>query len=270
MVGLDAGVRPETAMHLGSTLLPTSLVGAAPALGARAVEDLALNDLGTGAAARRTSLRQMWEGETGVLADSLRATVDTTDRLAPLADAADEGGAVRRAAYPGGPLRDVLANTAALIRADIGTRVVTVDYGNWDMHNGLADGDHDPSRGWMAEQVRHLAGSLAAFFDDLGPAASRVTVVTLSEFGRRVQENGDHGVDHGYGNAMLLLGGGVVGGTVHGRWPGLGRLEQGDLPTTTDYRSVLWEVLVSRFPEVSGGRAGIFPGFVPETVGAMT
>jgi uncharacterized protein (DUF1501 family) len=267
MVGIGGGADPEVAMHLGSSLLPTSLVGSAPALGARAVKDLALNDLGTGAQARRTSLRRMWQGETGVLADSLRATLSTTERLAPVAEAAGAGGAVRRSAYPTGPLREVLANTAALIRADVGTRVVTVDYGNWDMHNGLADGD--PTRGWMADQVRHLAGSLAAFFADLGSAASRVTVVTLSEFGRRVEENGDRGVDHGYGNAMLLLGAGVSGGTVHGRWPGLGKLEQGDLPTTTDYRSVLWEVLSRRFPEVSGARSRIFPGFVPESVGAM-
>ena len=255
-------------MHLGSSLLPTSLVGAAPALGAAAVKNLALTDLGTGAEARRTSLRQMWDGETGVLADSLRTTLSTTQRLAPLATAADKG-EVHLSAYPAGPLRSVLANTAALIRADVGTRVVTVDYGNWDMHNGLADGDRDPTRGWMAEQVRHLAGSLAAFFADLGPTASQVTVVTLSEFGRRVAENGDHGVDHGYGNAMLMLGAGVRGGAVHGRWPGLAVLEQGDLPTTTDYRSVLWEVLAHRFPDVSAGRARIFPGFVPETVGSM-
>ncbi len=269
MVGLDPAAGPEAAVHLGSSLLPTALVGPAPALGARAVEDLALTDLGTGAAARRTSLRQMWDGESGVLADSLRATLGTTERLAPLAEAAADDRAVNSSAYPRGPLREVLANTAALVRADVGARVVTVDYGNWDMHNGLADSDRDPTRGWMAEQVRHLAGSLAAFFADLGPAASRVTVVTLSEFGRRVAENGDHGVDHGYGNAMLMLGAGVRGGAVHGRWPGLRVLEQGDLPTTTDYRSVLWEVLAHRFPEVSGARAGIFPGFLPETVGSM-
>ena len=56
--------------------------------------------------------------------------------------------------FPAGPLRSVLANTSALIRADVGTRVVTVDYGNWDMHNGL--GGSDPNKGWMADQVRHL------------------------------------------------------------------------------------------------------------------
>ena len=122
----------------------------------------------------------------------------------------------------------------------------------------------------MHDQVTHLAGSLKAFFADLGAAASRVTVVTISEFGRRVEENGDDGIDHGYGNAMLLLGAGVNGGTVHGPWPGLARPDRrrpghaAGLPQ----RAVGGDGL--RFPEISGQRAQIFPGFVPETVGAMT
>ncbi len=272
-VGLDAGALPETSVQLGSTLLPTAQVGPAPALGARRVADLTLTDLGTGRAARRDSLTRMWTGVPGPFGDGMRATLDATRRLTPLAEAADPEGStpsvVHGAAYPDGPLRAVLANTAALIRADVGTRMVTVDYGDWDMHTGLAEGDGDPTTGWMADQVEHLATSLKAFFDDLGGHAARVTVVTLSEFGRRVEENGDHGVDHGYGNAMLLLGAGVVGGRVHGRWPGLTDLDDGDLRTTRDYRSVLWEVLTSRFPEVSGSRATVFPGFVPETLGSM-
>lgn len=272
MVGLSAGALPETAVNLGSTLLPTSQMGPAPALGAYRVRDLQIEDFGD-AAARRTSLRQMWASDTGPLGDSMRASVSTLERLAPLAEsAADDapgGSSVHTAAYPEGQLRDVLANTAALIRADLGTRVVTIDYGDWDMHSGLAEEEGDPTKGWMADQVRHLAGSLRAFFADLGDAASRVTVVTISEFGRRAEENGDHGVDHGYGNAMLLLGAGVSGGRVHGRWPGLADLEDGDLRVTTDYRSVLWEVLTHRFPEVSGDRSTVFPGFAPEAVGAM-
>jgi uncharacterized protein (DUF1501 family) len=270
-VGIDAVSRPEAAVQLGSSLLPTSLVGPAPALGARQLTDLGLTDLGTGRDTRRRSLEQMWAGEGDVLGSSMKATLATVGRLAPTVAAADPkapgGSSVRVGEYPAGPLRAVLANTAALIRADVGTRIVTVDYGDWDMHAGL--GGADPTKGWMAEQVRHLAGSLAAFFADLGAAADRVTVVTLSEFGRRVQENGGHGVDHGYGNAMLLLGAGVRGGAVHGSWPGLSSLDDGDLPVTRDYRSVLWEVLVSRFPELSGSRARIFPGFTPETLSTM-
>jgi uncharacterized protein (DUF1501 family) len=264
VVGLDASAQPEGAVQLGSALLPTSLVGPAPALGVRRVKDLTVPALANDdAALRRTSLGQMWARTTTPLGSSVRATLATAERLAPLVASADD--VVHAGAYPAGPLREVLANTAALVRADVGTRMVTVDYGNWDMHNGLGQ----PDNGWMADQVAHLAGSLAAFFADLGAAASRVTVVTISEFGRRVRENGDHGVDHGYGNAMLLLGAGVNGGGVRGQWAYLDALDDGDLAIRQDFRSVLWEVLASRFPELSGSRAAVFPGFVPETVGAM-
>ena len=267
LVGAGDSTLPETAVQLGSALLPTALAGPAPVLGTRQVADLSVEPLWATPAIRRASLQQMWEPDTGVLGSSVRATLATTERMGSLASSASS--AVHRDAYPAGALRDVLANTAALIRADVGTRMVTIDYGNWDMHNGLGQGDRNPTQGWMASQVRHLAGSLAAFFADLGDAASRVTVVTISEFGRRVAENGDHGVDHGYGNAMLLLGAGVQGGRVHGQWPGLAALNQGDLPITRDYRSVLWEVLASRFPDVTGSRAQVFPSFTPEPIGAM-
>nr|BFE69598.1 hypothetical protein GCM10020092_028990 [Actinoplanes digitatis] len=92
--------------------------------------------------------------------------------------------------------------------------------------------------------------------------------MTVSEFGRRVRENGSGGLDHGYGNAMMLLGGGVVGGKVHGRWPGLDerRLVDGDLAVTTDYRAVIAEILRERcglantrsvFPDVRTTNSGV-------------
>ena len=204
------------------------------------------------------------------LGDSVRSTLATANELAPLVDSAKDdapgGSSVHAVAYPAGPLRSVLANTAALIRADVGTRVVTIDYGNWDMHTGLGQAgrrlDARPGRA-----PRRLAQGVLQ--RPRRAAAARVTVVTMSEFGRRVEENGDHGVDHGYGNAMLLLGAGVDGGGVRGGWPHLDALDDGDLAVRQDFRSVLWEVLASRFPEISGSRAQVFPGFVPETVGAM-
>jgi len=92
--------------------------------------------------------------------------------------------------------------------------------------------------------------------------------VTLTEFGRRVAENGSRGLDHGWGNAMLLMGAGVRGGRYYGSWPGLGpaNLTDGDLAVTTDYRSVLAEVLGARF---NASAAQVFPGLKPETVGVM-
>lgn len=267
VIGLDRTARPESAVQVGGALLPTSMVGSAQTLGAPTVKDLDLGPLGDTATARRAGLRQLWAGRSDALARSVRSTLDTTARLSSLAASADT--AVHTSRYPDGALREVLANTAALIRADVGTRVVTIDYGDWDMHTGMVDHDADPTGGWMHDQVAHLAASLAAFFADLGSAAGRVTVVTLSEFGRRVAANADRGHDHGYGNVMLLLGAGVRGGTVHGRWPGLADLEDGDLAVRQDFRSVLWEVLGSRFPEVSGRRSSVFPDLAPESLGTM-
>ena len=117
------------------------------------------------------------------------------------------------------------------------------------------------------EAAEHLLGGPAPPIAAEGPKRREGC---RGEFGRRVKENGDHGVDHGYGNAMLLLGSGVNGGGVRGLWPHLSTLEDGDLAIKQDFRSVLWEVLASRFPEISGQRDTVFPGFVPESVGAMS
>lgn len=257
VVGLDSTAAPETAVSLGGTLLPTSLVGPAAALGADRVGDFAVPDLGGDGAVRRSSIRSMWGSSRTPLATGVSLAVSASQRFAPLVEAAETK--VHETAYPEGPLRGVLANTAALIREDLGTSMVAIDYGDWDMHEGLGGlGDND----WMNSHLTHFATSLAAFFKDLGSAASRVTVVTLSEFGRRVAENGSGGVDHGYGNAMLVLGAGVAGGEVRGAWPGLTRdaLVDGDLAMANDYRQVLWEVVADRFPALSGKRTTVFPG----------
>ena len=265
LIGLDAAALPKDAVSLGTTLLPTSMIGPSSALGAYQISDLSIADLDTPGARRRGSLDTMWSKDQTVLGDGVRLAVRATTLLAPLVDDADQQ--VHVGAYPEGPLADVLANTAALIRADVGTRIVAVDYGDWDMHEGVGR-VHD---GWMDDHLTHFAASLKAFFTDLGSHAGRVTVVTISEFGRRLEENGDGGLDHGYGNAMLLLGAGVAGGAVHGGWPGLAEadLADGDLAMRQDFRSVLWEVMSHRFPAISGDRSRLFPGFTPETVGVM-
>lgn len=142
--------------------------------------------------------------------------------------------------------------------------MVTVDYGDWDMHTDVGT----VGSGWMKDHLAHLAGSLSAFFADLGSTwRPKVTVVTISEFGRRLGQNGDNGLDPRLRQLHAAARRGRAGGTVHGRWPGLDDPVEGDLAVRQDFRSVLAEVLLSRFPGTSISR--VFPGFHRETIGAM-
>ena len=129
--------------------------------------------------------------------------------------------------YPGGGFANRLRDVARLVKAKVGLRVATIDLGGWDMHTNLGN----VNGGDMRNNLDGLAKALAAFATDLGPSLADVTLVTMTEFGRRVQENGNAGLDHGRGGLMLLLGGGLVGGQVHGKWPGLApaALDNGDL-----------------------------------------
>ncbi len=138
--------------------------------------------------------------------------------------------------------------------------MATLDLGDWDMHSGL--GKHDS--GWMARKLTEFAAAMSAFAADLGPLFGSVNVVTLSEFGRRVGENGSGGVDHGHGNAVMLFGGGLAGG-VQGSWKGLGALDRGDLPGTNDYRDILGELLTRRLGVADLSR--VFPGYTPSFLG---
>ena len=111
-----------------------------------------------------------------------------------------------------------LATAAQIIRGDVGVEVITVDQGDWDMHTDMGSA----GGGWMWNNAEDLAQAIAAFFADLGTQRSKVTLVTLSEFGRRVEENDSNGTDHGYGNVMFVAGAGVRGG-YHGRLAGAGQ-----------------------------------------------
>ena len=94
---------------------------------------------------------------------------------------------------------------------------------------------------------------------------SRVVVLTMSEFGRTIRENGNSGTDHGHATAMLVMGGPVNGGRVLGRWPGLSveqRFEGRDVAVTTDFRDLFGEVLARHLG--AGDLSPIFPGFAPD------
>ena len=157
------------------------------------------------------------------------------------------------ASYPDGAFGQRLRDLAALIKSGLGVQVATVDIGGWDHHNNEVQE--------LPPLLSELATGLAAFHTDLGPAMSRVTVVVMTEFGRRVSENASRGTDHGRGGVMFALGGGVQGGQVYGDWPGLSdaALEDGDLRVTLDYRAVLAEMLSRR--NGLDDLSAVFPGF---------
>lgn len=157
--------------------------------------------------------------------------------------------------YPATTLGQGLKVAAQAIRGGFAPRVVSVTSDDdWDTHVNQA------SR--HAASLPNFAGALVAFHDDLGELLQNVTVVTMTEFGRKAKEN-LNGTDHGTASSMLVMGGGVAGGKVYGQWPGLAadRLFQGeDLEPTTDFRSVLGEVLAKRMGVSVAGLAEIFPG----------
>ncbi|HVG24444.1 MAG TPA: DUF1501 domain-containing protein [Thermoanaerobaculia bacterium] len=155
----------------------------------------------------------------------------------------------------GSPLQQV----AALIKADVGVEVAFVETNGWDTHAG----QNAP----LANNLKRLSDEIAAFAKSVGSRMNDVVLVTTSEFGRTVKENGNRGTDHGHGTVMLVLGGATRGGKVHGAWPGLGReqlFEGRDLAVTTDFRDVFAEVLSKHLGVREMGR--VFPGYAPRDV----
>jgi len=266
LIGLDSARNPLEAVTIGSGVQPASMYGQQPTLSTFRAGDIELggaNDR-AGMRLRRRALQQVWGQTRGPLGIGARSTLATTAKLGNTLERAYRP--AHGARYPQGELGRAMADSARLIKARVGVEVVTVDYGSWDMHSALGKvGSGGES---FHNKTANLASALAAFFTDLGREGNRVTLVTLTEFGRRLQENGARGLDHGWGNASLLMGAGVRGGKYYGRWPGLGpdELRDGDLKVTTDYRSVVAEILVKRF---GVSTAKVFPGFQPEAVGAI-
>src|SRR5947208_13535360 len=158
---------------------------------------------------------------------------------------------------PNGALGNSLRQIAQLINANGGLEVASADVSGWDTHAGEGG-----AQGQLANNLRNFSDAIAAFARDLGSRMGDVVLVTMSEFGRTVRENGNRGTDHGHANVMLAIGGGVKGGKVHGKWPGLAPeklYESRDLAITTDFRDVFGELLTKQLGV--GAMKSVFPGY---------
>ena len=259
LLGDTRGTSPVQGIQLGGGTVPTSMLGPAASLSLGSLDDstIAGEDQWDTDGGRRKALTQQFGTGGAEMGAAMRAVMAATDTLEGARKVADN---TRR--YPNSDLGRALADVSRTIKGDVGLQIATVDHGDWDMHTDIG------TLGWgrMKRNVSEFAEAIAAFFADLAHHADRVTLVTISEFGRRVQENANWGLDHGWGNVMFVAGAGVKGGRYYGTWPGLENSFNADLTVTTDYRSVLAEVISAR-STVSTAR--VFPHFNPETHGFM-
>lgn len=258
VLGLRGTGSPFQATQLGSNSAASAFLGPAPELAMWNVDDFELSGTWDATEANRwdAALRGVHDGAPAMIEAPALTALDALSTASQLRAAGYTP--ANGAAYPVSGLGDALRDVARLIKADVGLHVAAVDYGDWDMHAGQGD----VGGGWMVDHLTELSAALAAFATDLGSTMGDVTLITLTEFGRRVEENGSGGTDHGFGQAVFLMGDGVKGGQVHGTWPGLAPedLIDGDLAATTDYRNLLAEVLEKRCGANSSDVAGIFPG----------
>ena len=248
---------PLRAVGMG-TRPQRSLSGSVPVSALRSIADFHLGGDQRVLQQMRAALSTVYQED--VMGQETLSIMDTLETLDPLTYIPS-----RNAKYPNSEFGLALKQTAMLIKADVGLEVSAIDVGGWDTH--FAQG---ASTGQMANLMKDLAEGLAAFHADTHDYMSQLTTVTMSEFGRRAYENGSLGTDHGHGSMMMVLGGNVDGGKVHGVWPGLGEgqlMGPGDLAVTTDYRDVLSEILVKRLSNPAMDE--IFPDYQIKSPGVI-
>jgi len=239
---------------------PTALFGNTTAVSMNSIADLSQWDYGYVAQQQR-ALRALYAGES-VMQRVGQHTLEALELARRLQEQTyqPEHGAV----YADDELGRQFGMLAQLIKAGVGLKAAPVDFGGWDTHAYQTD---DQGGGYMADLLGQLAAALANFYLDLDGAGERnftrrLSLVVLSEFGRRLAQNESQGTDHGHGGVLLALGGGVNGGQVFGDWPGLANeqlYDRADLAVTTDYRRVLSELLTTRLanPQIET----VFPGY---------
>lgn len=256
---------PFRAVGMGA-MVPSSLRGPVSPLSLRSIADFHLKGREGELRRAQETLAQLYtiDAPTDLLDTQAKLVFDTVDMLQSL-----NAGSYQPANGAEYPADDFgfgmgLRQIAQLIKADVGLEVACIDLGGWDTHEN--QGTHD---GYFANLLGTLGSGLGAFYTDMQDQMNGVSVVTMSEFGRRVSENASQGTDHGHGNFMLLMGGGFKGGQVYANWPTLApeALNDGDLAITTDYRDVLAEVVLQRLMNTALDQ--VFPNFTPTPLGLV-
>ncbi len=238
--------------------MPLSLWGSPTAVSVNGLGDFALQGDGH----FNNLIRQAYNDQS-VLGRTAQQTFYTIDLLQKKVPRRANGEAIPykpegKGTYMEDEFGKSLKNIAQLVKLDIGMHVATVDYGGWDTH------EYQAFR--FPELVKSLSQNLHAFYNDLNRYHGRLTVLVMSEFGRRLKGNKSNGTDHGYGNALFALGGNVKGGKMYGNWKGLEteNLDNGvDLSVTTDYRNILNEILTRRM-KAGDNMKYILPNYNPE------
>jgi uncharacterized protein (DUF1501 family) len=247
--------------------MPRSLYGPAPALAVARLADFRLRLPGAEAAGRgfealyRDASEQLLQERGGETFDAM-ALLQAKNLAAHRPAAGVRYPPAAGGRHYQGALGSALSEIAQLIKADVGLEVAFAESSGWDTHV-----QQGTTQGSFARRARELAQSIAAFWADLGAHQDEVVVLTMTEFGRTVAENGSGGTDHGHGSCLFLLGNTVAGGRVHGRLEGLAPealFEGRDLPVTTDFRQVFAEV-AGRHLGVRDTRA-LFPGWEGEAL----
>jgi uncharacterized protein (DUF1501 family) len=247
------GERPLLGTVAGAYNMPISLLGYTSGL---AVPEVTTFNV-SGGATTANHLRGITTGVSAykqVAANTLDAISTIQSGLLTATNAPD-------AVYQG-PIGSSLRSLARLIKMNVGVDLATVDQDGWDHHDNLVEE--------FGSRASDLSKSLWAFWHDLQDYQDRLTIVTMTEFGRRLQENESQGTDHGSASYMMAMGAGVKGGKIYGAWPGLkaNQLRNGDLAVTTDYRRVLSEILVKRHGQTK--IAEVFPTTAYNPLGLAT
>ena len=267
LLGHDAGTTSFQAVSLTSAL-PRSFYGDNPSVAIGNLQDFAIQLRSNPAEANVAAkgFEALYgQSSTGLLKSTGRESFDAV-KLLQKNDTKNYQPA-NGAVYPATSLGNALKQIAQLIKMDVGLEVAFTESGGWDTHF-----NQGTDTGIFARNVTDLSNSIVAFWTDLGQYQDDVTLMTMTEFGRTVHQNGTGGTDHGRASCNFILGSDVNGGKVHGEIKPLSvdNLEDGrDLAVTTDFRSVFSEVADSHlkisndrvlFPDWEGGKIGVMKG----------